>query len=83
MGRTLTSAEAAPVVLVRSPYCLITIGGRFVRICIDTARLVGHFKAEILSSRDKCIRRAAEVRPWRAHLYQSISPARPALCELD
>lgn len=83
MGRTLTPAEAAPVVLVRSPYCLITIGGRLVRICIDTARLVGRFRAEILSSRDKCIRRAAEVRPWRAHSYQSISPARPALCELD
>ena len=83
MGRTLTPAEAAPVVLVRSPYCLITIGGRLVLICIDAAQLVGHFKAEILSSRDKCIRRAAEVRPWRAHSYQPISPARPALCELD
>lgn len=83
MGCTLTSAEAAPVVLVCLPYFLITIGGRLVRICIDAAQLVGRFKAEILSSRDKCIRRAAEVRPWRAHSYQSISPARPALCELD
>ena len=82
MGRTLTSAEAAPVVLIRSPYCLITIGGRLVLICIDAAQLVGRFRAEILSSRDKCIRRAAEVRPWRAHSYQSILPARPALCEL-
>lgn len=83
MERTLTPAEAAPVVLIRSPYCLITIGGRLVLICIDAAQLVGRFKAEILSSRDKCICRAAEVRPWRAHSYQSISPARPALCELD
>ena len=82
VGCTLTSAEAAPVVLVRSPYCLITIGGRLVLICIDTARLVGRFRVEILSSRDKYRRRAAEVRPWRAHLYQSISPARPAFCEL-
>ena len=83
MGRTLTPTEAAPVVLVRSPYCLITIDGRLVRICIDAARLVGRFRVEILSSRDKCIRRAAEVSPWRAHSYQSILPARPALCELD
>lgn len=83
MGCTLTPAEAAPVVLIRSPYFLITIGGRLVRICIDAARLVGRFRDEILSSRDKCIRRAAEVRRWRAHSYQSILPARPALCELD
>lgn len=80
--RTLTPAEAAPVVLIRSPYCLITIGGRLVRICIDAARLVGRFRAEILSSRDKCIRRAVVERRRRAHSYQSILPARPALCEL-
>ena len=82
MGRTLTPAEAAPVVLIRSPYCLITIGGRLVRICIDAARLVGRFRDEILSSRDKYRRRAAEVRRWRAHSYQPILPARPAFCEL-
>lgn len=82
VGRTLTPAEAAPVVFVRSPYCLITIGGRLVLICIDAAQLVGHFKAEILSSRDKCIRRAVVARRWCAHSYQPISPARPALCEL-
>lgn len=82
MGRTLTPAEAALVVLIRSPYFLITIGGRLVLICIDAAQLVGRFRAEILSSRDKCIRRAAEVRRWRAHSYQPISSARPALCEL-
>lgn len=80
--RTLTPAEAAPVVFIRSPYCLITIGGRLVRICIDAARLVGRFRAEILSSRDKCIRRAVVERRRRAHSYQSILPARPALCEL-
>ena len=82
VGCTLTPAEAAPAVLIRSPYCLITIGGRLVLICIDAAQLVGRFRAEILSSRDKYRRRAAEVRRWRAHSYQPISPARPALCEL-
>lgn len=82
MRRTLTPAEAAPAVLIRSPYCLITIGGRLVRICIDAAQLVGRFRAEILSSRDKCIRRAVVERRRRAHSYQSILPARPALCEL-
>lgn len=80
--RTSTPTEAAPVVLIRSPYCLITIGGRLVRICIDAAQLVGRFRAEILSSRDKYRRRAVVERRWCAHSYQPISPARPALCEL-
>lgn len=83
MGRTLTPIEAAPVVFIRSPYCLITIGGRLVHICIDADRLVGRFRAEILSFRDKCRRRGAEVHPWRAHPCLSILPARPALRELD
>ena len=81
-GEIVSRTDNVKVVLVRSPYCLITIGGRLVRICIDAARLVGRFRVEILSSRDKYIRRAVVERRRRAHLYQSILPARPALCEL-